>query len=98
MIYQLPRPIQAGYAYDSLRIENIQYDGTAYTADVFGIAEGQPMPLIFKTASGLHRITSCTITDTEIDAVLNDNPDVTDRLQAGLKRAMERLYDLLEAK
>lgn len=97
MIYPLPRPISAGYSYDSLRIENIQYDGTQYTADVFGMVDGQPMPLIFKTASGLHRIPTCTITDEEINAVLAENPDLTDRLQAGLKRAMERLYALIQS-
>ena len=97
MIYPLPRTIPAGYSYDSLRIENIRYDGTQYTADVFGMVDGEPLPLIIKTASGLHRVPTCTITDEEINAVLADNPDITDRLQAGLKRAMERLYALVQS-
>lgn len=97
MIYVLPRPISAGYSYDSLRVENIKYDGIQYTADVFGIVDGEPMPLIFKTAAGLHRVPTCTITDAEINAVLAENPEITDRLQAGLKRAMERLYALAQS-
>ncbi|MEI6165922.1 MAG: hypothetical protein WCS52_01890 [bacterium] len=97
MKYALPTPIASNYSYEAVLIENVKYDGTQYTADVFGIVDGQPIPLIFKTAEGLIRIPQCTITDEEINAVMAAHPEITVRLDAGLVRAMERLYELIGA-
>jgi len=94
MLYPLPIAIPANYAYEALRIENMRYDGTQYVAEVFGVTLGEVVPFIFATATGLHRISECTITDTEIDAFLAEHPEITVRLDAGLRCAMERLYAL----
>jgi hypothetical protein len=97
MLYQLPTPIPANYSYDAVRIENMRYDGTQYTADVFGVSGGQPLPLIIGTPSGLQRITQCAITDAEIDEVLATHPEITVRMEAGLFRAMQRLFALVQS-
>lgn len=97
MLHQLPTPIPANYSYEAVRIENMRYDGSQYMADVFGVSGGQPLPLIIGTPSGLQRITQCVILDTEIDAVMAEHPEITVRLDAGLFRAMERLYALVQS-
>jgi hypothetical protein len=100
MIYPLPQPISANLVYDALRVENVRYQAeqSAYVADVFGVTGGIPLPLIFRTSSGsLQRVTTCTITDAEIDAVLQAHPEIGTRLEGGLARAMERLYALLQS-
>ena len=94
MLYPLPTPIPASFNYEALRIENMRYDGTQYVADVFGVVLGEVVPFVFATATGLHRVSECTITDAEIDAYLAAHPEVTARLGAGLQCAMERLYAL----
>ena len=96
MQYPLPQPIPANYSYEALRIENIQYDTArqCYVADVFGVSGGQTLPFIFRTPAGLQRVSQCVITDAEIDAVQAARPEITSRLDAGLVRAMERLYAL----
>jgi hypothetical protein len=95
MKYQLPTPIPANLTYEAVLIENMKYDGSQYTADVFGVADGMPMPLIIKTASGIVRVPTCTITDAEIDQVIAANPAITVRLEAGMMVAMERLYAMV---
>jgi hypothetical protein len=99
MQYPLPTPIPAGFSYDALLINNVRYDAEArtYTADVFGITGGNAVPFIFMTRSGLQRVPICTITDTEIDEVMAADPAITVRLDAGLRRAMERLYALVNS-
>lgn len=95
MKYNLPTPIAANYSYEAVLVENIRYEVGQYTADVFGVVDGQPMPLIFKSESGLlHRVPGCIITDAEIDEVIAAHPEITVRLDAGMFRAMERLYAL----
>ncbi|MEI6166010.1 MAG: hypothetical protein WCS52_02340 [bacterium] len=97
MKYALPIPIDSGFKYDSVLIDNVKYDGSKYTADVFGVVNGEPLPFIFQTPAGLHRVTNCIITDAEIDAVLAEHPGLTVRLDAGIHLAMERLYALIGA-
>ena len=94
MLYQLPAPIPANYAYDALRIENMRYDGAQFIAEVFGVVGGQVVPFIFGTSTGLQRVSECTITDAEIDTCLAAHPEITARLDAGMRCAMERLYAL----
>ena len=96
MKYALPIPIPSGFQYDAVLIDNVKYDGTQYTADVFGVVNGEPLPFIFMTPTGLHRVPNCIITDAEIDAVLAEHPGMTVRLDAGIHRAMERLYALVQ--
>ena len=97
MLYQLPKPIAANYQYEALRIENMRYDGQQYTAEVVGVTNGQAVPFIFANRSGLHRVTECVITDAELDAVMAQFPEITVRLEAGIKCAMERLYSLVQS-
>jgi len=96
MIYPLTIPIPANLHYDSLRIENIQYDGTQYTAEVFGMVNGEPMPLIYRSISGvLHRVSQYTITDLEINEVLASHPEIlsTERIKAAMLLAVQRLQE-----
>ena len=101
MIYPLPTRIAANYSYDAVRIEDMRYDADnrQYVAQVFGITCGQSVPLIFKSLgqAGLQHITTCTITDAEIDAELIVNPQTPDRLTAGLACAMMRLQRLVNS-
>ncbi len=83
MICTLPTPVPANYDYTGLRIENIQYDGSQYTADVYGMVDGQAVPFIYKSASGaLHRVSQYSITDAEINDMLAIHPEMspTDRV------------------
>ena len=96
MIYPLSTPIPANLTYDALRIENIRYDGTQYTADVFGLVNGEPMPLIYRSVSGvLHRVSEYTITDAQINDVLSVHPEipVTERIQAAMLLAVQILQE-----
>ena len=99
MQYPLPTPIAANYNYEAVLIDDLQYDPIhhTYNAEVFGVTSGQVVPFIFGTREGLQRISSCTITDAEVDAVMAAHPEITDRVQAGLQRAMDRLYALINA-
>lgn len=99
MIYPLPVAITSNYEYSALRIENIQYSPGQYTADIFGMVDGQPMPFVFRNSAGLQHITTVAITDEEINTVLAARPDLdpNDRMGAALIRAMERLYALVHS-
>lgn len=98
MQYQLPSPISANYSYEALRIENMRYDGTQYTADVFGVTQNQCVPFIVANQSGsILRIAECVITDVEIDAVLAARPEITTRTEAAITSAMQRLYALIQS-
>lgn len=55
------------------------------------------MPLIFANSQGIQRISQCIVTDAEIDAVLTNRPEITSRMEAGLARAMERLYTMVRS-
>lgn len=100
MIYPLPNPVPANFCYTSLRIENITYDGTQYTADVFGMVDATPVPLIYKSSSGqLHQVGRYSITDEDINAMLAAHPDMpaTDRMAAAMAVAVERLYEAVNS-
>lgn len=99
MIYNLPRPIPSNYSYDAVRIEPPRYvpEDRCYVTEVFGVVSGVPCPLVLGNSAGLQHITECRITDAEINAVLADHPGMTDRMEAGLLRAMERLNALVQS-
>ena len=100
MIYPLPSPIPANYSYDAMRVEDMRYDESipGYTANVFGVSGGQPMPLIFRDASGaLQRVTVATISDAEIKQVQEADPSITTVLEAALKVAMMKLYGMAQS-
>lgn len=99
MIYPLPTPIPANYQYEALRIEDLRYvpEQAAYVCEVYGIAGGQPMPLIVANSQGIQRVQNVAVTDAEIDAVLAAHPEITSRMEAGLARAMERLYTMVRS-
>lgn len=95
MIYPLAQPVPSNYKYNALRIENIRYDGTQYTADVFGVVNGESLPLIYASASGeLHRVSEYTVSDDQINQVLAAHPEIlpTDRMRAAMVFAVQQLY------
>jgi hypothetical protein len=98
MIYPLTTPVPANFTYDALRVENMRYEAGVYTADVFGISGGQPMPFIFRTRTGsLQRITQASITDAEVDEVIAAHPEITVRIDAGMLKAVQKLMMLVES-
>jgi hypothetical protein len=100
MIHPLPSPIPANYHYDAVRVEDMRYDETipGYTASVFGVSNGEPMPLIFRSGTGaLHRITTARITDSEIKLAMEADPAVETVMAAALRVAMAKLYALVQA-
>jgi hypothetical protein len=100
MIYPLPSPIPANYSYDAVRVEDMRYDESipGYTASVFGVSGGQPMPLIFRSGTGtLHRVTEAKITDDEIKTVMDADPSIHTVLDAAFRVAMSKLGALVQA-
>jgi len=96
MIYPLQVTVPANFTYDALRIENMRYEDGVYTADVFGVSRGQPMPFIFRTRTGsLQRITQASITDAEVDEIIAAHPDITVRIDAGMLMAIRKLMMLV---
>jgi hypothetical protein len=96
IIKTLPAPVQARIAYDGVMVENLVYDpiGHAYTCRVYGVCRGMAMPLILSTAVAMRRVEEVTVTDEEIDAVMAERPEITDRLDAAMVRAFGRLSAL----
>lgn len=95
----LPAPIQSGVVYDSICVENPDYDigRRLYTARVYGMCRGSIMPLIIATPAAVHRVEDVIITDDEIDAILCEKPELMgDRVGGALARAFQRLYALAQ--
>lgn len=97
MTQTLPSPLPSRVVYDSLLVENPVYDpiGLFYRAKVYGVCRGNVMPLILSTPVAVRRIEEVTITDAEIDAVIEQRPElVNNRMAAAMVRAFGRLYAL----
>lgn len=93
----LPSPLPANIIYDAIRIEDSNYDPVAreYTARVFGVCRGIPLPLILCTAAAVRHIDIVTVSDADIDAALAVRPALgNDRVSGALAAAFERLYAL----
>ena len=97
MTQTLPSPLPSRVVYDSLLVENPVYDpiGLFYQARVYGVCRGNVMPLILSTPVAVRRIEEVTITDAEIDAVIEQRPElVNNRMAAAMIRSFTRLYAL----
>ena len=97
LIQPLPMPLSSNIVYDSIQVQNLNYDpvARAYTAQVYGVCGGNPLPLNIVTRVQLHRIETVVVTDAEIDAVLESKPELNnDRVSGAMARAFQRLYAL----
>jgi hypothetical protein len=92
-----PKAVKSNVAYDGVMVENLQYDpiGKVYTARVYGVCRGVYMPLTFNTAVAVRQIEYVVVSDSEIDAVQTDRPEMTDRLDAAMVVAFARLTALV---
>ena len=93
----LPIAINSNIQYQEIAVEDPKYDmiGKRYMARVYGVCNGNIMPLIIVTPVAVHRIEDVFITDEEIDAILAERPELgNDRLTGALARAFVRLYAL----
>lgn len=93
----LPVPLSANIVYTAILIDGATYDPIArqYVAKVFGVCRGRPIPLILCNNAGMQHIEDVTISDAEIDGVLDARPELTgDRIAGALAAAFARLYAL----
>jgi hypothetical protein len=98
---ELPKPISANIVYDSIEIENPVYDPitSRYVARVYGVCGNRVLPLIIRTAAAVRTIEEVVLTDDEIDEEKSKKPgEKKDRVTAGIDRALDRLYTLIDEK
>lgn len=96
IVKPLPAPVNARISYDSVMVENLVYNPVdkEFMARVYGVCRGMVIPLILCTNVAMRRVDSVTISDVEIDAVMAEKPEITDRLDAAMVRAYARLVSL----
>ncbi len=93
----LPQPLPSNIVYEAIIIDASSYDPISrqYTARVFGVCKGRPLPLILNTAAALRHIEEVVVSDAEIDTALSVRPDLNnDRVSGALAASFRRLYDL----